>query len=85
MVLLWEPWDAGRGVGFAVGRTVGPAVVRSKVRRRLREGYRHLRESLKPAHMLFIARSASSSATTSDIGAEMRRLCHEAGLWHPPE
>lgn len=85
MVLVWEDHAAGRGVGIAVGRTVGSAVVRSTVRRRIREGYRYFRHSLKPVHVLFIARSASAEASTAEIGAEMTRLCREVGLWHFPE
>ncbi len=80
MVLVYAP-GAARAMGIAVSQSVGIASVRSAVRRRFREGYRHLRTCVLPAHLLFIARPRSAHASVEVIGEEMRRLCHEAGLW----
>jgi ribonuclease P protein component len=62
-------------VGFVVGRGVGPAVVRNRVRRRLR----HLvadRLTRLPAGTLLVFRAtpASSQASSLDLGATMDRV-----------
>ncbi|MEX0429583.1 ribonuclease P protein component [Nocardioides sp. DS6] len=61
-------------VGFVVGKSVGPAVVRNRVKRRLR----HLaRESLRelPGSAVLVVRAlpASAEATSSELGDDLRR------------
>jgi ribonuclease P protein component len=85
MVVLWECQECDRAMGIAVGRPVGSAVVRSGVRRRFRESYRHLRHAVMPAYMLFIARPGSSAASTAEITREMEHLLREASLWRAEE
>jgi ribonuclease P protein component len=71
--LLVRPDDsAPPRAGFIVSRAVGGAVVRNKVRRRLRELVRGRMNSL-PAGSLFVVRANPRAATArqSDLAAEL--------------
>jgi ribonuclease P protein component len=57
----------GRRVGFVVSRAVGPAVVRNRVRRRLRAVLRE-RLSALPTGSLLVVRAAPEAATASSAG-----------------
>jgi ribonuclease P protein component len=66
---------AAARVGFTVSRKVGNAVVRNRVRRRLRELVR-LRsgEALRPGHdYVLVGRRAALSAAFSDLAADYDR------------
>jgi ribonuclease P protein component len=70
--LLIEPGAAPPRVGFVVSRAVGGAVVRNKVRRRLRELVRSRLNSL-PAGSLLVVRANPRAATArqSELAAEL--------------
>jgi len=70
--LLIEPGSAPPRVGFVVSRAVGGAVVRNKVRRRLRELVRSRLNSL-PAGSLLVVRANPRAATArqSELAAEL--------------
>lgn len=70
--LLIEPGTAPPRVGFVVSRAVGGAVVRNKVRRRLRELVRSRFNSL-PAGSLLVVRANPRAATArqSELAAEL--------------
>ena len=70
--LLIEPGTAPPRVGFVVSRAVGGAVVRNKVRRRLRELVRGRLNSL-PAGSLLVVRANPRAATArqSELAAEL--------------
>jgi ribonuclease P protein component len=62
-------------VAYAVGKRVGPAVVRNRVRRRLRAATRVHRAELRPGcAYLFGAGPAAASAPFADIDAAMGEL-----------
>lgn len=65
-------------VGFSVSKRVGKAVVRNRVKRRLREVVRHQLPEIKPGQdLVFIARPAAAEATylqvTEAVLAALRR------------
>ena len=65
--------------GFSVSKRVGKAVVRNRVRRRLRECVRLM--PYEPGwDIVFIARSAASNANYLQINNAMRRLASRAKL-----
>jgi len=71
--LLVQP-GAGRPAraGFIVSRAVGGAVVRNKVRRRLRELVRGRIESLPPGSLLVVrANPRAGTARQADLAAEL--------------
>ena len=66
-------------VGFAVGRQVGGAVVRNRVKRRLRELARAL--PLVPGHDIVIAaRPSSRSAGFAELRDALASCARRAGL-----
>jgi ribonuclease P protein component len=68
-------------VGIVTSRRVGSAVVRNRVRRRLRELVRVDLAAL-PANcwVVLIAKAAAANASFDDLRAEWRRLANRAGL-----
>lgn len=68
--------DAGKTQGaVVVSRRVGSAVVRNRVKRRLRDIFRHHLPSLKPGLWLVItAKGPAASAQTDALRAEWLRL-----------
>jgi ribonuclease P protein component len=73
LVLFVAPNDLGRTrVGITVSGRVGTAVVRNKVRRRLREAVRARFDQLPPgADLVIAARPASARATWSELNAAL--------------
>lgn len=65
--------------GFSVSKSVGKAVVRNKIRRRLKEIMRML--PLKSGwDLVIIARSESAEASYNQLEKTVRRLFHRADL-----
>ena len=68
-------------VGISVSRKVGCAVVRNRVRRRLREIYRLNESRLCRGHdVVVVARSRSVGADYQRLEREFLRACAELGL-----
>lgn len=68
-------------VGFITSRRVGSAVVRSRVRRKLREVVRLDRPKLAAGcWIVLVARAGAAEATFEALQAEWRRLAKRAGV-----
>lgn len=65
-------------IGLTVSRKVGPAVVRNRVKRRLREIFRRNKANF-PAHhdIVIIARQAAAEASFETLQADILILCRK--------
>ena len=66
-----QPEGSGSRLGVVASRKVGNAVVRNRVKRQLREAYRHLRpelltlDALKDGDVVVVARAAAADASSA--------------------
>ncbi|WP_075074353.1 ribonuclease P protein component [Longilinea arvoryzae] len=82
VVLVVDPNpEGGLRIGVSAGRTVGNAVLRNRAKRRLRAAIDGLLPTLKPGKdLIFLARSAISTASYIEIQAASKKLLERAGL-----
>lgn len=68
-------------LGLTVGTKVGKAVVRNKVRRRLREAYRLDEGSYKRGYdIVIVARSHAAETSYQELAEHLRRQSEKLGL-----
>lgn len=73
--------SAGNRVGITTGKKLGKAVVRNRVRRRLREVYRIHESQFKPSYdLVVVARSAAVDASFSQLEGAYLALAAKLGL-----
>jgi ribonuclease P protein component len=71
-------------VGITVSKKLGHAVVRNRVRRRLREVYRLNESRFQPGwDIVVVARSRCISASFQEIVNAYLTLAHKAGILRP--
>ena len=80
MTLTWlpSPTDDPPRVGFAVGRRVGNAVIRNRMKRRLRAVFREEADDLRPGAYFVDVRPAAVELDASSLRAEVHTLVAEA-------
>jgi ribonuclease P protein component len=65
-----------------VTKACGPAVTRNRIKRWIREAWRHLQFDLAPGlDSVWISRPKAASARLEILQEEMIRLYRQAGLW----
>lgn len=73
-----------RQVGFSVSKKVGGAVVRNRVKRRLREIVKPMLPRIRPGlHLVIAARSRAAAATFPEMVQSVTRALARAGLLDP--
>ncbi|MFN3648419.1 MAG: ribonuclease P protein component [Armatimonadota bacterium] len=81
-----HPRPSGLRMGIAVSKKVGKAVVRNRVRRRLREIVRALLPEWKQGFdAVLVARSAAAEAEFAELEAAVRELARRARLPREPD
>ena len=71
-------------LGLTVGTKVGKAVLRNRVRRRLREAYRrHEEEFRRGWDLVVVARSRAGEASYRELEAQLMRAAAKLGLLMP--
>ena len=81
MVVFPRGEDDGPRIGITVSRRVGNAVVRNRVKRRVREWFRQNRFKLQSAtDLVVIARSRSATVPTREVGRMLCGLALSAGI-----
>lgn len=82
MVLYVVPGDAGvTRFGFSVSRKLGGAVIRNRIRRRLREACRRVLPKVRPGFdAVFVARRPAVAEEFAALEAVVRHLLTCAGL-----
>jgi ribonuclease P protein component len=79
MTVVYLPGGNDVRVAYAIGRKVGPAVVRNRVRRRLREAVRELDRTtaggLECGAYLVTVRPESAGCTYSELRDDLERAC----------
>ena len=69
-------------LGVTVSTKLGKAVVRNRVRRRLREIYRLSQSELKQGYdIVLVARTRAVTASYREIEWAYRKSCEKLGLW----
>ena len=85
-VLTGAPPD-GEGptrIGFITSKRVGGAVVRNKVRRRLREAVRATRPQLRAGcWLVLVARRTAAKTSAAELAQEWLRLARRASILEP--
>lgn len=72
-------------LGLAVSRKVSPhAVVRNRIKRVLRDEFRHIAASLPPGDYVLVARPGAATKAPTALRAEFLALLARAGALPPP-
>jgi ribonuclease P protein component len=86
LVLHVLPADSSRRLGISVSKKVGGAVVRNRVRRRLREILRAALPGTRSGFdLILVARAAAAKATFAELAEAVQSLVQRARLSRPPE
>ena len=73
--------NRGLRLGITVTKKIGKAVVRNRIRRRIRESFSANSAELAPCYdIIIVARSKAAKASFAEINRAMRYLFHKAGL-----
>ena len=85
MSLHWRPHDGPARLGMAVSRKVDKrAVGRNRIKRVLRETFRHLPPTLAGGDYVVVARSSAARASHLDIRDALLRVLRRAGALPAP-
>ncbi len=73
MTIVYRSFSEQR-IGFAVSKRLGNAVIRNRMKRRMREIYRHRREKIGNVEMILLAKNGLDHARFCDLVKEFERF-----------
>ncbi len=80
VLVMRQADEHGPRLGLTVSRKVGNAVVRNRVKRRIREWYRRARADFpEGGDLVVIARPEAAELGSGELSATLTRLLREAG------
>ena len=78
-----DQFDAPARIGFAAGKRLGDAVLRNRLKRRLREGVRQVYPNLiNGIDVVIIARVPLEQVTVAEVVVALTKTFQQAGVWH---
>ena len=78
--------SGGNRLGITVSTKIGKAVVRNRIRRRIKEAYRSVEMNIpNGVNMVIVARSAAKDRTMPQIRENMIKLLKKSDLWVTPQ
>ncbi len=82
LVVYARPNRSGKNrLGVTVGTKLGKAVVRNRVRRRLREIYRLSQPEMKQGYdVVLVARTRAAAASYRELQRAFRKICEQLSL-----
>ena len=73
--------NKGLRLGITVTKKLGKAVIRNRIRRRIRESFSANSSGISPCYdIIFVARSKAAKVSYAEINSAMRYLLHKAEL-----
>jgi len=86
MVVYTAPREATTvRIGFSAGKKLGNAVIRNRVRRRLKEMVRKVLPYLQGGRdLVVIARAGAVKATWPELEKEFQQICRRIKVWSEP-
>ncbi len=79
-IVLLHARGAGLKVGFSISRKIGNAVVRNRVKRRLRECFRPYLQKVKPGWYVVVARQGIAQTSFQELAKGMAYLLKKQNL-----
>lgn len=80
-IIILHAKGAGLKVGFSISKKIGNAVVRNRVKRRLRECFRSNISQVKAGWYVVVARPGADRATYQDLAKGMAYLLKKQNLF----
>ena len=74
------PHDKEKKIGFSISRRVGGAVVRNRLKRRLREIFRVNQWELKPCWQVVVVRKKATFLSWPELKDQLKSVWEEAGV-----
>ncbi len=85
LALHWQSGDGEPRLGLAVSRKVDPhAVGRNRIKRALREYFRHIRGELAPGDYVVVARPGAARRSGAELVEALQGLLRRAGALPAP-